>query len=61
MKVTVHQLDDINSEIELLKLENQKLKRGNDLLVKRYGQSSTNANKVSVVHHTEMVGVICIL
>ena len=58
MKVTVNQLDDINSENKLLKLKNQELKRGNDLLVKKYGLSSRNANKLSVVHQTEMVGVI---
>ena len=66
MKIRVNQLneevDDINSEKQLLKLKNDKLKRENDLLVNKYGGSG-NANKLSVEIgcQTEKVDVSSIL
>ena len=60
MKVRVNQLDEINSENELLKFKNQELKKENDLLVKKYG-GSRNANKVSVHCQTVMVSISYIL
>ena len=62
MKVRVNQLDEevdeINSENQLLKHKNEKLKKENDLLVNKYGGSG-NANKVSVEIgcQTEKVGI----
>ena len=66
MKVKVNQLDEevdkINSEHQLLKLKNEKLRKENDLLVNKYGRSG-NANTVSfeIGCQTEKVGISYIL
>ena len=62
MKVRVNQLgeevDMINSENQLLKVKNQELMKGNNLLVNKYSGSG-NAKKVSVEIgcQTEKVGI----
>ena len=66
MKVRVNQLDEevdeINSENQLLKFRNEKLQKENDLLVNKCGRSQ-NANKISVEIgcQTEEVSVVYIL